>query len=554
MTEMTTGRYLAETLKALGVTHVFHVPHVFASAHKELPKLGIMRVLAHHEIAAAYMADGYARAAHRPGVCFAQGVGATNLAAGLREPYLAGSPVIAITGGPHPDSRHQYLYQAVDDLGSYTAVTKFNATVEKPSRFPDLLRQALREATTITPGPSHLELPGRLGQGAEGSGDWPLIAEKQYGHVPPYRPEPDPTQVEAAARLLSEAERPVIIAGGGIITSGAGAELVQLAEKLNIPVVTSPTGKGSIPENHPMALGVVGSYGRRAVNQTVQDADLVFFAASRAGDLTTDHYQTPRKGIPAIQMDINPVELGRIYPVQVGLVGDAKVTLARLVEAARPAGRGTAAWVQHAQSRVASWRAEVEPQAQSDAIPIRPERLCREISEALPDDAVLVSDTGHASIWTATIVELTKPTQRYIRCMGTLGWALPGALGAKCALPDRPVVCFAGDGALCFHLAELETAARAGINVVVVVNNNSAFSQEKGLIAMIGEAGALGAAEEIYAFRPINFARIAQELGCLGLRVEKPGEIKRALAEAFAANRPVVVDVVTDIDAMPAWS
>ena len=165
-----------------------------------------------------------------------------------------------------------------------------------------------------------------------------------------------------------------------------------------------------------------------------------------------------------------------------------------------------------------------------------------------------MADTGHASIWTATIVELTKPTQRYIRCMGTLGWGLPGAIGAKCGAPDRPVVAFVGDGAFFYHMAELETAARAGINVVVVVNNNSAFSQEKGLISMLGHANALGEPKEIYAFRKINFSRIAEEMGCLGIRVEKAGEIKPALAKAFAANRPVVVEVITDIDAMPEWS
>ena len=553
MAEINSGRYLAETLKGLGVTHVFHVPHLFAMAHMELPKAGIVRVLAHHEIAATYMADGYARVSQRPGVLMAQGVGATNVLAGLREPYLAGSPVVALTGGPHPDSRYQYLYQVVDDLAAFDAVTKFNAVVEKPARFPDLLRQAFREATTSTPGPVHLELPGRVGQGAEGTGDWPVITEKQYSHVPPHRPMPDPTQVEAAVRLLSQAKRPVIIAGGGVITSGAGAELVQLAEKLNIPVATSPTGKGSIPENHRLVLGVVGSYGRRAVNQTVQEADLVFFAASRAGDLTTDHYLTPPKGVPSIQMDINPAELGRVYPVQVGLLGDAKVTLASMVTAANP-GSDNAAWVKLAQDRVAIWRAQLKPKATSDASPIRPERLCREISQALPDNGVLVADTGHASIWTATIIELTKPTQRYIRCMGTLGWGLPGAIGAKCGAPDRPVVAFVGDGAFFYHMAELETAARAGINVVVVVNNNSAFSQEKGLIAMLGHENALGEPKEIYAFQKVNFSRVAEEMGCLGIRVEKAGEIKPALAKAFAANRPVVVEVITDIDAMPEWS
>ena len=554
MSEMSTGRYLAETLKGLGVTHVFHVPHVFASAHKELSKLGITRVLAHHEIAAAYMADGYARAAHRPGICFAQQVGAANMAAGLRDAYLACSAVIAITGGPHPDSRYQYMYQSTEDFGAYAGVTKFNAVVGKPGRFSDLLRQAVREAVTGTPGPCHLELPGRLGEGAEGKIDSELIVEEQFGRVPPYRPDPGSAPVAAALRVLEEAERPVIVAGGGVNTSMAGPEIVRLAEKLNIPVVTSATGKGAIPEDHPLALGVVGSYGRPAVNEIVREADLVFFIACRAGDLTTDHYKTPRKGTPAIQLDINPAEIGRIYPLKAGLVGDAKVTVARLIETAEPSQGRRSAWSESTRKRIAAWRAGIEPLAHSDAVPIRPERLCREITDLLPDNAVLVADTGYSSIWTATMVELHNPTQRYIRCMGTLGWSLPGSLGVKCALPERPVLCFTGDGGIYYHLAELETAARAGINAVIIVNNNSSLAQEKALIDMLGETGALGTATEVYAFRPVNFARVAQELGCIGIRVEKPNEIRPALEKALAAERPVVVDVVTEIDAMPAWS
>ena len=556
MAPTTVGRYFAETLKGYGVSHVFYVPAVFLTGTAALNEAGIKRVVTHHEVAAAYMADGYARAGRRPGFCMAQQVGAANLAAGLRDAFLASSPVIALTGGVHPDNRYQYLYQVIEDYPLYNQVTKFNARVEKPSRFPDLLQQAFREAVTGTPGPTHIEMPGRLGEGAEGEIDAEVVVEGQFRSLPPYRPvEADPARIEEAAKLLAAAERPVIVAGGGVVTSGAQREVVKLAERLQIPVATSPTGKGTILETHHLSIGTVGSYGRRAANRLVKEADLIFFIGSRAGDMTTDHYTTPRKGTPTIQLDINPGEIGRIYPSKAALVGDAKMTLTRLIEAANPQQGRTEAWVKHAREMLAEWRAGFEEFARSDAVPIRPERLCRELTQFLPDNAVVVSDTGHSTIWSATMVEITKPDQMYIRCFGTLGWAFPGSLGVKCALPDRPVFTFTGDGGFYYHMAELETAARNNINTIVVVNNNLALSQVKTALYVGDLASQWGKPEEVYAFSPTtNFARIADELGCLGIRVERASEIRPALEKAVAANRPVVIDVITDTDATPPWS
>jgi acetolactate synthase-1/2/3 large subunit len=212
------------------------------------------------------------------------------------------------------------------------------------------------------------------------------------------------------------------------------------------------------------------------------------------------------------------------------------------------------AWIRHAQAALTAWREGVAGAMTSDAVPIRPERLCKEISEFLHAGAILVADTGHAAIWTGTMVGLTKPGQRYIRCAGTLGWGFPAALGAKCAAPDRPVLCFTGDGGLCYHLAELETAARAGINAVIVVNNNGALQQvKKGIDTSYG-GKQWGRSKEMWVFKSgIDYARVAEDLGCLGIRVETPGEIRGALEKAFAAGRPTLVDVATDIEAAPPW-
>jgi acetolactate synthase-1/2/3 large subunit len=435
----------------------------------------------------------------------------------------------------------------------FAPVTKLNAMVQRPDRLPDLLRQAFRAATTGTPGPVHLELPGRLGEQVQGEGEFEVLVEEQFTHFPAYRMAADPLEVERAVALLAAAERPVIVAGGGVTASDARAELVELAERLCVPVAVSMNGKENIADDHPLSIGNVGTYGRRAANQIVGEADLVFFAGSRAGGLTTNNWKLPPPGTPTIQLDINGEELGRNYPAKVGLLGDAKLTLRQMVDAS-PRSVSRSAWVRQAQGALRQWREDISRELNSDAVPIRPGRICKEISEFLPEGAILVADTGHAAVWTGTMVGLTKPDQRYIRCAGTLGWGFPAALGAKCAAPDRPVLCFTGDGGLCYHLAELETAARAGINAVILVNNNGALQQvRRGIDSSYG-GKQWGRSKEMWVFTPgTDYARVAEDLGCLGIRVEEPGEIRPALEKAFAADRPSLIDVATDIEAAPAW-
>ena len=550
MPKMTGSRFIAETLSAYGVTTVFWVPAVLKPALVEMERLGIRRVLCHTENAAAYMADGYARASRRPGVAMSQSVGAANLAAALQDPYLGLSPVIAITGRQTPANRYRNAYQEVDHWQLYEPVTKYNAQVEAIGQLPQALRQAFREATSGAPRPVHLELSGFQGSDvAEAEADLEVIAEEPFAQYPAFRPEPEPEQVRRAARILADAERPVIVAGGGATASDAGPEIVRLAEMLSIPVATSLNGKGTILESHPLSVGVVGTYSRRCANEVVREADLVLFIGSRTGDQVTNVWTAPEVGTPVVQIDVEPSELGRSYPNKVALLGDAKVTVARLVEALEPLG-SEREFARRARELVSRWRKEYEPLLSSDAVPIRPERLCREIQQALPEGALLVSDTGHAGIWTGTMIDLTEPNQRYIRCAGSLGWAFPAALGAKCALPETPVVCFIGDGGFYYHLSEMETAARAGINTVTVVNNNHSLNQGKPEVDRVYRGQSTGNPEEMWVFGDVDFARLAEAMGCFSVRVEEPSEIRPALEQTLACGRPAVVDVVTDIDAL----
>jgi len=533
-----------------------------------LDETNVTRITAHHEVSGAYMADGYARASRKPGIIMGQAVGNVNIAAGLRDAYLAGSPVIAISGGSPVASRYRDVYQIIEDFPVFESITKFNVRVEKADRLGELLRQAFRVANTGNPGPVHLEIPGRTGEGIdtvnprlvqisgqtdESEGNLDVIIEEQYAHYPVFRPEADMTSILNAAAILAAAERPVIVAGAGAVASGAHQELVKLAEKLSIPVGTTPSGKEMILEDHPLAIGVVGSYGRWSSNKIVQEADVVFFAGSSAGDLATAAWKVPGPGANVIHLNIDPTVIGKHYPAKVALVGDAKATLSRFIEVSKPSQPRTA-WVSRAQDLLRKWRDEIAPTGNSDESPMRPERLCKEISEWLPSNAVVVSDTGHAAIWSATMIGLKHADQRYIRCAGTLGWGLPGAMGVKCALPDRPVVCFTGDGGLWYHIGELETAARAGINIIVVVNNNSCLQQViKGFNAAYGGASNTGKARVMWYFQETNFAKIAENMGCIGIRVERPHDLKEAFNRALKANKPVVIDVVSDDQAAPTW-
>ena len=555
MPRMTGNRYFAEAAHAYGLTHVFFVPTIMLPAMAEMEDMGIRRVVTHGEKAAAYMADGYARVSRRPGICLAQTIGSANLAAGLRDAYMACSPVIALTGGVTAASRYKHVYQEIEDFPMWESVTKANFHVDALERFPDLLRQAFRAATSGAPGPVHLEMPGTHAQVLESEADLTPLWEERFMKVPAFRPEPEPDAVRAALEVLARAERPVILAGGGVMWSEAEAELVRLAELMQIPVATSLNAKAALRDDHPLNVGVPGTYSRWCANRVLAEADLVFFVGSHAGGQVTTNWQVPRPGIAAIQLDIDPEELGRNYPLRVALLGDAKTTLGKLIAGAgQPRARSE--WIGRVQTLVREYREEADMMRRSDAVPIRPERICKEISEWLPQDGVVLSDTGHSGMWTGQMIRLTKPGQRFLRCAGSLGWAFPATLGAKCALPDRPVIGFCGDGGFYYHLAELETAARFGIGAIMLVNNNYALNQEKHLFDEAYHGQQRGRAKEMWHFsHEVNFARVAEAMGCVGIRVERAEDIRPALDKALASSAPAVVEVVSDVEAMAkrAW-
>ena len=543
---------VAEMLAGYGVTHVFMVPAVLRRSFVEMERrTKIARVHCHGEKSAAYMADGYARASGKPGICMAQVIGALNLAAGLRDAHLAHSPVIAMTGGRDPKTKFRKVYQEIDDVPAFEPVTKFNATVDEVARIPDMLRQAFRVATSGAPGPVHLQFRGNEGQLDLEEAEMEALVEAQFAHVPPFRPEPEAAHVKAALELLQKAERPIFVVGGGVRASGAGRELVALAEALQIPVATSLNGKDCIPGTHPLSIGVVGSYSRESANRAVNRADLVCFIGTETGGMTTHFWAVPKIGVAAIQIDIEPEALGRNYPLQASVLGDAKAVLSAMIKQAdKASAKKREPWVKEISALRAEWYAKYKRDLELDAAPIHPARLCHELSQHVPDDGIVLVDTGHAGMWMGGMYDLRKPTQSYMRSAGHLGWAFPAGIGAKAACPDRPVVVFTGDAGFWYHIAEVETAVRWKINSVTIVNNNGGGNQSKRGFDRAYGGEPTAKSRELWTYNPMNFAKLAEDMGALGIRVERAGDIAPALARALAANRPAVIDVVSDIEAL----
>lgn len=459
--------------------------------------------------------------------------------------------MLAITGGSYPVSRDRNTYQENDDTPAFRSVTKFSSRIDTAERLADSLRQAFRCATSGQPGPVHLELGGHFGEIVERGDAGPEVAvEQRFARVPAFRPRAEAEAVLETARLLSSAKRPIIVAGGGVRASGAEAELLELAETLGIPVATSLNAKDTFPADHPLSVGIVGLYSRKSANRAVLEADLVFFVGSRTGSQVTYNWQVPPRGTEVIQLDIDPEELGRNYPNRVSLLGDANVTLEAVRLAADSGSAGLRhAWAERVRELAREWRDEFAEVMESDTDPVRPERLCRILSEVLPDDALIVADTGHSGMWTGGMIDL-KRGQRYIRAAGSLGWAFPASLGAQLAVPDRAVVLFTGDGGFYYHLSELETAVRWNIRTITIVNNNRSLNQEVEVYEPAYGGELHGRHHELWQFRETNLAAVADALGATGIRVTHAAQFPAALEQALEGRGPTVIDVVTDITAM----
>lgn len=534
-------QFLAELVRRSGVKAVFFVPTFLYPTLVELAKDPVKRVLCHSEKAAGYMADGYAQASGRPTMVIAQGgPGATNLYAGLVDAWQSNTPLLAVTP-VLPGSRYQgnsYQEAYVD----FRPVTKYDAEVRSIDRMAEFFGKAYREMTTGAPRPVHLYLDGAL-EAAESEFDFRYL-DPRYFSYPAFRPLADDALVEQAVLELRNAERPVMICGRGTLVSGAWKEVTALAEQLEILVTTTLNGKGSIDDRHPLALGVTGTYRRPFTDAVIAETDLVLYVGGHQGGATTNLRRMPEPGVRAIHIDINPAQPGANYPNVLPLVGDARTVLRQMLEVARSGKRGThGKWVEKAQEKLQAWRESENTHMHGNAIPVRPEQLATELVRACPHDTLFVADTGYVGTWAGVFMDLPAG-KNFLHCEGSLGWAFPAAMGAKAAVPERPVVAFTGDGGFFYHLAEIETAVRNKINLVTVVLNNQAMAFQTHLLRNVWPDSRN--LDKLSEFGATNFAGIAREMGAWGVRVTDPRDIGKAIRTAIDSNMPAVIDVVID--------
>lgn len=542
----TVAQVLAETLVAYGTQHYFCLTGGDHDLWIALHDAGIRIVNCRSESAAVYMADGYARVSGRPGFVYGQrGPGVANVAAAMADPYWAHSPVISLTSSIALRSRDRYEYQDVDGFDMHRPVTRWNKTLSVPHRVGDMVRAAIRVATGPVPGPVHLEIPADMLSADAGASE--TYREEELGAVNARRLQPSRVSVGRLVDRLAKADRPLIIAGNGVVISEAWHELTDLAEVLRVPVATTLGGKGAIAEDHELAVGVVGRYSRRVANEIVADADLILAIGTQLGGLATNGWTLPIAGKPLLHVDTDPQVIGHNYRTELGIVADAKATLGLARTVLQDiAATAQSPWVEDVTRRVADWRRHADALAEREMSDgIHPAYVMAKLRGVLRPGDLLAADTGAIAAWAGTLFPVGAG-RSLLRSTGSLGWVVPGAMGAALANPDRTTVALTGDGGLLYHIAELETAIRCQIPIVIVVLNNRAFGSEAHLLRHRWGGRNI---PEVVDFHDADFGAIARGFGAVGIRVRNRGDVADALREAIESRRPALVDILTSKDA-----
>ena len=545
---------LAEAFARHGVTVAFgqSLPSAF---HLAAPHVGIQQTVYRQENMGGTMADGYARISRKVGVVTAQnGPAATLLVPPLAEAMKASVPVVALVQEVARSTTDKNAFQEIDHARLFDAVAKFVRRIDRADRLEDYVDMAFAAATSGRPGPAVLLVPADLLTEKAGR---PSPRTSSLGRYPLDRTVADPARIAEAAALLAGAQRPLVIAGGGVHLSDAAQELAALQQDVHLPVATTFMGKGAVCETHPLSLGVVGNtmgLGARTrdMRPMIEGADAVLLVGNRTNQNGTDSWQLYPRGARFIHIDPDPLEIGRNYEA-LRLLGDAKLTLAALREAmlaldleARAAARPDV----EAQiaAALADWRALVAGVTTRDGGPVRPERVVTEIGKRIDADAIVCADASYSSNWIITYLTATRAGQRFLtpRGLAGLGWGVPLAIGAQVAAPDARVVCLCGDGGFGHSWAELETLRRLKLPITVIVLNNGILGFQKH-----AEDAILGEHTIACDFADVDHAAIARACGVRSARVERGEDVGAALDEAFASGEPNLIEVLTDPNAKP---
>jgi acetolactate synthase-1/2/3 large subunit len=549
--EMTGGEALARMIQAHNGGVLFGMGGFqLLPFYDAARRLGLRHHLTSDERAAAFIADAYAKVSGRVGLCDATlGPGALNLVTGLVEALNAGSPVVAIVGDAHRDHAGKNLTQESRQAEILRPACKEFIRVEAVARIPELMRRAFRVATSGRPGPVVVSVPEDIAHGTHGFAEGAFHADPACEAAPSLRCRPDAGGLARAARLLAEARRPMVLAGGGVHISGAADMLTAFARALNLPVAHTMTGKGAIPCTDALSAGLFGRYDRIA-NGCIADSDLLLVVGCKLGEIATKRFSVPPAGKRIVHIDIVAEEFGRTAEPEVCLWGDARETLRDLLAALQDdAPRIRARQQPYAAAvaaKMAAWREGVMPRLLSDESPVNMARLMHELNRAMPADGILVADGGFAAHWGGLLYDTKQAGRGFVpdRGFASIGYGLPGAIGAALAAPGRRVVSLTGDGGFNMMLGELETARRMALDITIVIVNNAASGYVKALQHLLYGAGAYHASD----LAEMDYARVAQALGCTGIRVEQPAQLEAALRAGLAGSGPTVIDVVVTRD------
>jgi thiamine pyrophosphate-dependent acetolactate synthase large subunit-like protein len=549
MSKWTGGRAVVELLKAEGVRYIFGI--VGATFLDVLDTLyddhSVEYINVRHEQAAAFMADGLARVTGSPGACLVtSGPGATNLLTGVAAAYVAHSPVVVIVGGVSLEHTQKDAFQDFDLVSMFRPVTKLAVQITKPERIAEQLRAALRAAMSGRRGPVLVEIP--RGVLSEPMTTPPTLAPGHYR--PTHPPPPHPEAVREAVRLLRGAERPLLLLGGGVTWSGAADLVVRLCEQYSIPMITAYGRNDAVPNEHPLYVGPLGRAGSPEAAAACRRADLLLVIGSRLAHFTThfdDRYIRPETSI--VQIDIDSRDLGRYYPLALGIEADAREACLALTEALGGDGAGPdrQMWRKEAEALRAKRQARLVSEAGLDTEPLKPQRVYAELRKVLPPETIVALDAGAAPAYGYDRLHFARPRTFLTPLdLGGLGFAFPVALGAKLGCPAAPVLAIHGDGGFLMNSQELETAVRHGINVVTVVMNNNCWGSEKAYQRHFYDGRYIGC--DIGNPRYDQFARL---FGAEGYYAEHTDQVGDAVLSAFGCGRPAIVEIPIDPDEFP---
>jgi acetolactate synthase-1/2/3 large subunit len=501
----------------------------------------IRHILARHEQGAAHAAEGYARASGRPGVCMAtSGPGATNLVTGIANAYMDSSPIIALTGQvPSTGVNTSYMigrdaFQEADIIGITTPITKANYQPRSVNEIPITINTAFYVATTGRPGPVLVDLPKNVQADSAEVEFTDKIDARGYKPVK----EPDLTEISQASALLSKAERPIILAGGGTIIANASDELAKMSDMLMAPVTTTFMGKGAFPEGHPLSVGSIGMHGNPAANRLMGEADVLLAVGTRFSDRATANLNSFAPNAKKIQIDVDAAEIGKNIDVDVSIIGDAKIVMQMLYAATerKLQKEQNGSWAK----RVKEVKEKLSPLMMETPEDINPKALLSELRKLLPESAIVTTEVGQNQMWSALYFKALKP-RSFISSggLGTMGFGFPAALGAKVACPDRLVVDIAGDGSFLMTEQELACSVSENIPVTVIVLNNSVL----GMVAQWQRILYNKRYMAVNLGKTPDFVKLAEAYGAQGIRVTSIPEFQAAIKKALKSKVTTVIDV-----------